>query len=866
LNNLMSYVKLENQENRILEVLSSLAAIVDRDGNILETNQRWAEYKKYDHPYFKTDFEGVNYFDLLKKAVEQGDDYALKMILGLREIIDGTRSRFYLSYPVELDGDKVWYKFSAVALCEEKSCFLLLHEDISDNIRVTKALKDSEEQYKQQFENAMIGITLSHTDGRVFDVNPAACKILGYTKQEITKGGRSLVFDMKDPENLEALKTRETFGYFEGDLNLIHKSGKFVPVNFMSKIYRNENGELLTINMFRDLSEKKSVEDKLDDEIRFTDAAIESIPGSFFVLDIDANVVRWNKTLLDEIEYTGEEIKGLQAMTFIDPVDLNNVLVTLKKAFEEGYAEVECGIMTKSGKRLDYYMRGSRFESEGKIYLVGTGINISAKIFAQKESKKQEALNTQLFSNSPMGIAMVDRENRVIQVNAGFENMFGYKKEKIVGKNIHNLITPAPLMKDAELLTERAFSGETIQEESIRSSREGIEIPVMISSVPITVDDEVIGIYGMYVDLSEQNQLHNQISDLLAKEKQARKEVEQSKLDLEEVFESAPSAIAITEGAGHRYKMANPAYMKLMGKENLVGHTIKDMLPELIDQGYQHILDHVFHSGELYSASEEPVMLFDAETDGLKEYFLNYVFKPLKNSDGEIHGIFIEAIDVTEQVVARKNLKASLEEKEILLQEVHHRVKNNLAVIAGLLDLQMMDEDNEVIINHLKEAQSRIYSIAKVHEAVYQEENVVRVQLDKYISMMANSVSEQLGYEDGSEVDCTLDAVALNLNQAVTCGLLVNELLNMSITEKAKTNGEKIKLHLSQHKDQIEFTMENSSIMEFKNGTGESFQFTLLQILMNQLEAVHEYRNHGENKLVIKFKKTNVKGSSSTLV
>jgi signal transduction histidine kinase len=292
------------------------------------------------------------------------------------------------------------------------------------------------------------------------------------------------------------------------------------------------------------------------------------------------------------------------------------------------------------------------------------------------------------------------------------------------------------------------LSGETIQEESIRSSREGIEIPVMISSVPIIVDDEVIGIYAMYVDLSEQNQLQMQISDLLVKEKQARKEVEQSKLDLEEVFESAPSAIAITESAAHRYKMANPAYMKLMGKENLVGHTIKDMLPELIDQGYQHILDHVFHSGELYSASEEPVMLSSSETGALQQYYLNYIFKPLKNSGGEIHGIFIEAIDVTEQVVARKTLKASLEEKEILLQEVHHRVKNNLAVIAGLLDLQMMDEDNDVIINHLREAQSRIYSIAKVHEAVYQEENVVRVQLDKYISMMAISVSEQLGYEE----------------------------------------------------------------------------------------------------------------------
>ena len=862
----MDYEKLVNQENRILEVLSSLAAIMDGDGNILETNKRWVENTKYDHPFIVTDFEGVNYFDILKKAVENNDDYALKMILGLREVIDGSRARFYLTYPIDIDGDKIWYKFSAVPLCKENSCYLLLHEDISDNIRVTKALKDSEERYRHQFENAMIGITMSHTDGHVLDVNPTACGILGYTKEEIIMGGRSLVFDMKDPTNLVAFKTRETYGYFEGELNLIHKSGELIPVNLMSKIYRDENGELLTINMFRDLSDKKTVESKLDDEVRFTETAIESIPGSFFVLDSDANVIRWNKTLLDEIECTSDEINGLPATLFIAPADLSKVLETLNIAFTEGYAEIQCGIVTKTGQLLDYYLRGSRFESNGKAYLVGTGINISAKLIAEKETKKQQALNNQLFSNSPVGIAMVDRGNRVIEVNSGFEYMFGYKKEKIIGKNIHDLITPAPMLKDAEKLTDRAFSGETIQEEGIRSSREGFEIPVMISSVPIIVDDEVIGIYGMYVDLSQQNQLQRQISDLLAKEKQARKEIEQSKLDLEEVFESAPSAIAITEGAGHRFKMANPAYINLVGKGELVGKTIKDALPELIDQGYQHILDHVFHSGELYSAAEEPVMLLNPKSGELQEYFLNYVFKPLKSSDGEIHGIFIEAINVTEQVVVRKHLKASLEEKEILLQEVHHRVKNNLAVIAGLLDLQMMDEEDEVIINHLREAQSRIYSIAKVHEAVYQEENVVRVRLDKYISMMANSLSEQLGYTDGSEVECESEVVTLNLNQAVSCGLLVNELLNMSMVEKANKNKGKIKLYLTQTDDIIEFTLENSSIIELQSGSGESFQFTLLEILMNQLEAVHEYRNHGNNKLVIKFKKTNVKGSSSTLV
>jgi len=251
----------------------------------------------------------------------------------------------------------------------------------------------------------------------------------------------------------------------------------------------------------------------------------------------------------------------------------------------------------------------------------------------------------------------------------------------------------------------------------------------------------------------------------------------------------------------------------------------------------------------------------------LAEHFLNYTCKPLFDDGGHIYGIFVEAVDVTELVNSRNKIQNSLKEKEILLQEVHHRVKNNLAVITGLMDLQMMDTPDDILNPKLREVQSRIFSIAQIHEAIYQQEDVVRVKFDEYLKQMVDSWKQNSEHRD-IRLDVKLDNVSLNLNQAVSCGLLTNELMNL-IDSSGNGKQNHFSLSLVQKEDLIVIGFENrnfgvSSVEEIEQA--EKFNLKIIQVLLSQLSASYHFEEGEAKKLIIQFQKVDVKGSSSSFI
>lgn len=123
-------------------------------------------------------------------------------------------------------------------------------------------------------------------------------------------------------------------------------------------------------------------------------------------------------------------------------------------------------------------------------------------------------------------------------------------------------------------------------------------------------------------------------------------------------------------------------------------------------------------------------------------------------------------------------LSKALEEKEILMQEIHHRVKNNLAKISGLLDLQISTADHPAVEQSLSNSKSRINSMALIHDKLYQTQRYKTVQLDNYLQELVTTIHTSYNIKEDSVVltfDC--DPVELSVDKAVVCGLLVNELI-----------------------------------------------------------------------------------------
>jgi PAS domain S-box-containing protein len=133
---------------------------------------------------------------------------------------------------------------------------------------------------------------------------------------------------------------------------------------------------------------------------------------------------------------------------------------------------------------------------------------------------------------------------------------------------------------------------------------------------------------------------------------------------LREIFMKAPAAIAALRGPDHRFQVANPIYMQLIGERDVIGKPLREALPEIEGQGFVELLDQVYASGEPFVGREVPARLH--RNGRLEEVFLDFLYQPLRYRDGRVSGIFVHAIDVTGQVRARQEVEQA---NRILLQQ-----------------------------------------------------------------------------------------------------------------------------------------------------------------------------------------------------
>jgi len=155
---------------------------------------------------------------------------------------------------------------------------------------------------------------------------------------------------------------------------------------------------------------------------------------------------------------------------------------------------------------------------------------------------------------------------------------------------------------------------------------------------------------------------------------------------------------------------------------------------------------------------------------------------PIKDDNSENKYFIGVQNDVTSLVKAQTRLQSLLNEKSTLLKEVHHRIKNNLAVIVALLELKIMDSSNQHVIGVLNETKNRIFSIANVHELLYEHDNLHEIRFDTYIENLTDHLRSSY-FETKNEIEfkLNLEKLSLNLNQAVPCGMLLSELITNAI-------------------------------------------------------------------------------------
>ena len=138
--------------------------------------------------------------------------------------------------------------------------------------------------------------------------------------------------------------------------------------------------------------------------------------------------------------------------------------------------------------------------------------------------------------------------------------------------------------------------------------------------------------------------------------------------------------------------------------------------------------------------------------------------------------------EVEERQRAEEAIKRSLEEKEVLLQEIHHRVKNNLQIVSSLIDLQARHTQDEETLEMFRESRDRIRTMALVHEKLYQSNDLAHIDLPGYIRTLATDLMHSYSISTNLiECDILIDEIALGIDMAIPCGLIINELLSNAL-------------------------------------------------------------------------------------
>ncbi|MDZ7658287.1 PAS domain S-box protein [Fodinibius sp.] len=708
-----------NLDTTFLDSLLAHVAIIDADGTIVEYNKAWETFND-DSTLIKRADAGVNYFNVLQKAVEMGDDYALKFLLGLKKVLNQDKESFSLTYPLQSKSDSLWFKVTIRPCNNEHTQFIMIHEDVSSTIRTKHHLEETQNRYQIQFEQNLDGILITDANEQILDANPAACKILGWDCESLIGRNRDEILNVHDSNYQTALDQQKKTGSYRLEMELIHKDGRKIPAEVSSKSYRNKYGKLRSIITFKDISKRKEVEENLIKNKHFTESILDSIPGAFFVLNKDGDFVRWNNNMITKLGYSAEELSDKNVMEFIVEENKADVHHKIQECLNGKELVVETNVYNKEGEIRDYYVSAKRFIEDGEKFIVGAALDMTQEKNIERENKKHQLMLEQLFGNAPVGITIVDNNNNIQKVNKSFEDIFGYSKEEATGKDINSLLAPGNKHSEANAISHATQKGESLQTETKRIHKDGSEIPVLIGSVPVEMQDEIIAIYGIYVDVSTQR---------------------------------------------------------------------------------------------------------------------NY----------------------------REKIKETLQEKEALLSELHHRVKNNLALITSLVELQLFDAEDDKLIDELQNIKNRIMTIASIHEVLYQNGSLTSIPFTNFLQELLNTHMVQNQRDTNNiHINIPTEELSLNINQSIPGGLLLNEILSLIFNFTDKEKQSSIDIRLREYGKQVHLIIEGDRIINCPDEAkkSNSLHNILIKTLAKQLGGTLIWPNPGSDYQKFEFFFTKENGTS----
>jgi two-component sensor histidine kinase len=248
--------------------------------------------------------------------------------------------------------------------------------------------------------------------------------------------------------------------------------------------------------------------------------------------------------------------------------------------------------------------------------------------------------------------------------------------------------------------------------------------------------------------------------------------------------------------------------------------------------------------------------------------YYDLTVEPLRNSIGDIEGITCAAMDISDRKHIEEQLKISLQQKEVLFQEIHHRVKNNLQLVSSLLDLQSQQIDDPEIFALFQASQSRIKSMALIHEELYQFEHLEGINFINYIENLTYHLIQTYAIHPESIIlQLNIDQrVNFDLSTAIYCGLILNELISNALKHAFTGNSHKGHIWIDIYSKDTEYKKIQLIVGNNKPTPTELIDFNspkslglqLVHALVAQLQGKLEIKKTNNTVFEIEFSPKNI--------
>ncbi len=496
---------------------------------------------------------------------------------------------------------------------------------------------------------------------------------------------------------------------------------------------------IVSIALERDRSEKafrkKAAENKR--QKREYNSIMNATPDLVYTFDHNYRFTYVNDALLQMWDLTLEESLGKTLLEVgyepwhaeMHEREIDEVIETKQAVHGEvpfNHAEL--------GRRIYDYIFVPILNSQGEVEAVaGTTRDITEHKEAEEKARRSEKKYRSLFESIDEGFCIVklilDDANkatdfRFLEVNPAFGKLTGL--ENVEGKRVHELVP------ESEELWLDSYGEVALSGEPARFRRNALNRFFDVYAFPFG-KEESQKVAVLFNDVTEHKKANDEQERLL-------REVENERQRLLDVFQNAPSLMAITEESGHKFKHANKLYKQFVGDRELIGKTVRDALPEVESQGFIELLDQVYETGEPYNGKDVQVMLEPRDGGEAEEYFLDFVYQPIRDSEGLVTGIFIQAIDLTERKHAEEELKT-------LNETLEERVKKRTA------ELHSYQKQLQSLAMQLSKAEEeeRKRLAGELHDNLGQMLAVTKMKLDLMqdsaeISEVSELVSDSIKY------------------------------------------------------------------------------------------------------------------------